>query len=96
MKEFILEQLSSDVGQIMAAAQRERILITRNGEPVALVVGIENKDEEDYALERDTAFWQMIRERRKEKTIPLEEVKRRLGLSKSKDGKIRKKRHTGA
>ena len=74
MKEFILEQLSSDVGQIMAAAQRERILITRNGEPVALVVGIENKDEEDFRLQTSPEFWRMIEERRREPTIPLEKL----------------------
>ncbi len=74
MKEFTLEQLSSDVGQIMAAAQRERILITRNGEPVALVVGIENKDEEDFRLQTSPEFWRMIEERRREPTIPLEKL----------------------
>jgi prevent-host-death family protein len=74
MKEFTLEQLSSDIGQIMAAAQRERILITRNGEPVALVVGIENKDEEDFSLQTSPEFWRMIEERRREPTIPLEKL----------------------
>ena len=74
MKEFILEQLSSDVGQIMAAAQRERILITRKGEPVALVVGIENKDEEDFRLQTSPEFWRMIEARRREPTIPLEKL----------------------
>ncbi len=43
--------------------------------------GVEYKDEEDYTLERDKAFWQMIEERRKQKTIPIAEVKRRLGVT---------------
>jgi prevent-host-death family protein len=74
MKEMTLEQLSPEVSQIMAAAQRERILITRKGEPIALVVGIENKDEEDFRLQTSPEFWRMIEERRREPTIPLEKL----------------------
>ena len=37
-----------------------------------------DKDEEDLALERDPEFWPMIEQRRREPSIPLEEVKKRL------------------
>jgi prevent-host-death family protein len=74
MKEITLEQFPQDVSQLIAEAQRQRILITRNGEPVAFVVGIENKDEEDFRLQTSPEFWRMIEERRREPTIPLEKL----------------------
>ena len=58
----------------MQVAQQERILVTQNGKPVALVVGLENKDEEDWQLEMSLDFWQMIEERRKRPTMPFQEV----------------------
>ena len=88
MKEVTVEQLAKDSKALLDIAQSERIVVTRKGKPSAVILGLEFKDEEDYALERDTAFWQMIRERRKEKTIPLAEVERRLGIT----GKAKKKK----
>jgi prevent-host-death family protein len=78
MKELTLEQFSKDVSKFLDAAQRERILINRNGEPFAVVVGIANKDEEDFRLVASPEFWQMIEERRREPTIPLEKLKAEL------------------
>jgi prevent-host-death family protein len=79
MKEFALEQLPANVVEVVEAAQRQRVLITRNGLPVALVLGVENKDEEDLRLEADPEFWRMIEERRRETDmIPLEDVKAEL------------------
>src|SRR4029077_18352489 len=66
MKEVALEQLTEGTGELFETAQRERVLVTRNGLPFAVVVGIENKDEEDFRLESSPEFWQMIEERRRE------------------------------
>lgn len=81
MKEITIEQLSSEATSVLNIAQKERVIVTRKGKPSAILLGIEYKDEEDYALEHDKGFWRMIRERRKEKTIPHEEVKKMLGIS---------------
>ena len=65
MKRVALERLPQDVAELIVAAQRERVLITRDGQPYALVVGVENKDEEDLQLEFSPDFWRMIEERRR-------------------------------
>jgi prevent-host-death family protein len=46
-----------------------RIVITRNGQPVAIVVDVSNLDQEQVELGADDAFWSMIRERRNEPTV---------------------------
>ena len=74
MKETTLEQFSKEPRAFVDAAQLEGILVTRDGKPVAMVVGLENKDEEDWRLQTSPDFWRMIRERRKRPTIPLADV----------------------
>ena len=78
MKEATLKSLAEDLEGFMAAAQRERILVTRDGKPLALVVGLENYDEEDWGYMTSRAFWEMIRERRARPTVPLDEVRAEL------------------
>ena len=78
MKEATLEQLTQNAPRLMADAQQERILITHDGRPLAVIVGIENKDEEDWELEASPEFWGMIEERRREVGVSLEEVERHL------------------
>jgi prevent-host-death family protein len=78
MKEVTLEELSRETSALLDAAQRERLVVTRNGKPLAVVVGIENKDEEDLRLEASPAFWRMIEERRREPTVSLGEIKAEL------------------
>jgi antitoxin (DNA-binding transcriptional repressor) of toxin-antitoxin stability system len=81
MKKVTVEEFARQAAALLATAQRERVIVMKNGKPLAQLVGIVNKDAEDLALEEDEAFWQMIRERRKEtKTIPFAEVKKQLGL----------------
>ena len=81
MKKISVEDFSKQATALLETAQRERVVVIRNGKPLAVLMGIENKDEEDLALERDEDFWQMIHERRKEKTISFADVKKRLGLN---------------
>ncbi|MCI0463392.1 MAG: hypothetical protein L0Z62_41170 [Gemmataceae bacterium] len=75
MKRVALEQLPQEIAELIVSAQHERVLITRQGQPYALVVGVENKDEEDLQLEFSPAFWRLIEERRRqEASVSLEEV----------------------
>ena len=78
MKEATLESLGGNIGGLVEDAQQERILLTRNGKPVALVLGLENYDAEDWEYMTSSAFWQMIRERRKEPTVRLADIKEEL------------------
>jgi PHD/YefM family antitoxin component YafN of YafNO toxin-antitoxin module len=78
MKETTLEQFAQQMNELLDAAQRERILVTRNRKPFALVVGVENKDGEDMRLEASPAFWRMIEERRHDPTVRLADVETEL------------------
>jgi antitoxin HicB len=78
MKEITLEQFARDLPGLTAAAQRERIVVTGNGKPLAILVGIENKDAEDLRLEASPDFWRMIEERRRRPTMPLKDLEAEL------------------
>lgn len=84
MKKVSVEEFAQDAKTLLETIKRERVVVMKNGKPLAILTAVKNKDEEDLALEEDPAFWQMIRERRKEKTIPFSEVKKRLGLDKKR------------
>ena len=75
MKEITIEQLAQNPAVFVTAAQRERVVVIENGKPLALLIGIENKDQEDLDLENSPEFWRMIEERRNEPTIPLSAIK---------------------
>jgi PHD/YefM family antitoxin component YafN of YafNO toxin-antitoxin module len=76
MKKISVEQLPAEMHQVFVDAQQQRVVVLRNGEPFAVIQAVGNKDEEDLDLEESPEFWQMIRERRREKaTESLEELK---------------------
>ncbi|MCH8828592.1 MAG: hypothetical protein IID45_03340 [Planctomycetes bacterium] len=78
MKETTIEQFERNPRLVVDEAQRERIVLTEDGTPIAVVVGLKNRDGEDIALETSPEFWQMIEERRRRPTRPLGEA--RAGL----------------
>ena len=59
-------------------AQRERVVLTRNGKPVALLIGIEGMDEEQLQRASSDRFWTLIAERRAQKTISRTELERQV------------------
>ena len=61
-----------------AAYGKERITVTRNGKPVAVLVPVEDAEALEALEERIDL--EDVRKRAKERTIPLAEVKKRLGL----------------
>jgi len=68
-------------------AQRERVVITRNGKPVAIVVGVEGLDAEQLEFGSDPASWKLIAQRRRQRTMTrsqLEEKIRRNRASKKR------------
>ena len=72
-----LEQANLDA--CVRAAQHERVVITREGKPVALIVGVEGMDEEQLELGSSDEFWALIKERRNQKTISRAEIEQKLG-----------------
>ncbi len=76
MKTVAIEASTLDI--CVAEAQEQRVILTRDGQPIALVVAIEGMDEEQIRLSSTPEFWKLMQERRGEKTISREELERRL------------------
>ena len=77
MKRVSVRDLQKSIRKTVEDSQGERIVLTRRGEPVALIIGLEGMDWEDVVLQADPGFWREIEARRKEETIPLSEMRRR-------------------
>ncbi len=67
MKKMGLEQVDWNV--CIRDAQCERVVITRRGEPVALIIGVEGMDEEQLQMGSSIKFWALIEHRRQQKTV---------------------------
>ncbi|MBI2901460.1 MAG: type II toxin-antitoxin system Phd/YefM family antitoxin [Planctomycetes bacterium] len=78
MKTVNVRNLQRKVSECVDAAQKEAVVVTRHGQPAAIVIGVEGDDWEDVFYRTSPAFWKMIEERRRGKTIPLAEMRRRL------------------
>ncbi len=76
MKTVNIEKATLD--RCVNDAQSERVLLVRDGNPVALVVGIEGLDEEQVQLGTSDKFWKLIAERRKEKTLTRAALERKI------------------
>jgi prevent-host-death family protein len=77
-----LKEAKAHLSEFVDAAQRDRILITRRGQPAALVIGVEGQDLEQIILGSSSEFWKMIDARRKKKapTLTSDEIRRSFGL----------------
>ena len=76
MKTLGIEQATLD--SCVREAQDDRILLTRDGRPVAVVVGLAGLDDEQIALGVSDDFWRLIKARRQERSITRSELERRL------------------
>ena len=83
-----LENASLETCVEVSGINRDRVLVTRNGRPIAVVVSVEGLDPEHVALTYDTEFWKMIRERRQQPTVTRAELEAMFAegdLEQSKD-----------
>ena len=78
MKTINVRDFQKKIRETVETAQTERIVLTRHGEPVALVVGLEGMEWEDVVLQTSRPFWKLIEKRREQKTVPLQEMRERL------------------
>ena len=77
MKTVVLEQATLD--SCVREAQGDRVVVTRDGVPVALVIGVEGLDEEQVQLGSSDDFWRLIVERRRQKTLSRADLERNAG-----------------
>jgi hypothetical protein len=59
-------------------AQSDRVVITRGGNPVALVVGVQGLDAEQAQLGASDKFWKLISERRNEAALDRSALEEKL------------------
>ena len=76
MKQLVLE--NTDLESCVSQAQRERVVIVRNGKPVALIVGVEGMDQEQLELGNSSRFWQLIAARRDQKSLSRTQLEEKL------------------
>ena len=79
MKTISVRDLQKQIRSVVETAQDDQVTITRNGQPVAVMVGVEGADWETVAVETSRSFWKEIARRRGQKTISLAEIRNRLG-----------------
>ncbi len=72
MKTLGIEEATLDT--CVREAQGERVLVTRDGRPVAMVVGLAGLDEEQLQLSASDQFWQLITARRQQPAVARTEV----------------------
>ena len=78
MRSVSVRQLQANVRKCVDAAQKEQVVVTRHGHPAAIVVGVEGQDWEDVVYRTSPSFWKLIVQRRKQETIPLTELRKRV------------------
>jgi antitoxin (DNA-binding transcriptional repressor) of toxin-antitoxin stability system len=84
MKVINLERASLDT--CIRESQSERVVITREGKPVALIVGVEGWDKEQLELGTSDKFWKLIRQRRSQGTLSRTELEQSVSRRKPRNG----------
>jgi antitoxin (DNA-binding transcriptional repressor) of toxin-antitoxin stability system len=64
--------------ECVRAAQADRVVITRNGKPVALIVGVEGMDLEPLELGNSRRFWELIERCRRQPSLSRAQLEKRL------------------
>ena len=79
MKTVTVRDLQKKVKDCVDDAQEARVIITRRGRPAAVLIGVEGKDWEAVVLQTDPSFWRLIRTRRRQPTLSIDEIRARIG-----------------
>jgi prevent-host-death family protein len=74
VKTITVRELQESIKEAVDSAQEDRVIVTRRGEPAAVLVGVEGKDWETVVLETSSTFWDLIEKRRRESTLSTEEL----------------------
>ena len=78
-----VREAQAQLSGLVSKSQKERIILTRHGKPVAVLSGVEGMDVEDVLLGQDRAFAKHIESRRRSRKplLTLNEIK--AGLTKA-------------
>ena len=74
-------EVRNNFARYLEAAKDEPIFVTRNGRVAAVIEHIEDRDVEDYLLERNARFRAMLNKvKRQRKSMPLAEYRKSRGV----------------
>ncbi len=88
---------NNNLSHTIAEAQNRRIVITKHGKPVAMLVGCDGHDMEDIMTAADPAFWRMIEKRSQpgRKTVSLAEVRKKSKKLETKENQRKTRKSRG-
>jgi hypothetical protein len=95
MKKMAIENIAKNLEALIRLTPKEQVLLTRNGEPFAFVSDATKYDWEEIGYMSDPEFWEMIAERRREKTVPFEQVLAELAQKEKSEKSMSRRRVTG-
>ena len=89
MKAVALAKVKDDLSRYLRQAEREEIVITRHGQPAAVLIGFQSEEDWfDYRLEHHPEFLRRVAEARADlaagRGVPLESVKPRARRKKAR------------
>jgi prevent-host-death family protein len=64
MKFITVREAKATLSNTIAESQEQRVVITKHGKPVCILIGCEGYEIEDVLTAADPEFWKMIEERR--------------------------------
>ena len=76
LDDMTLEKLDS----CLETAQEDRVLLTRNGNPVAILVGVQGEEAPEVEVVNDPELWAILAERRKKPCLTSAELKKKMEL----------------
>jgi prevent-host-death family protein len=65
MKFVGVREAQAQLSGLVARSQNERIVLTRHGQPIAILTGVKGKDLEEVLRAQDPEFRKLIEERRR-------------------------------
>jgi len=87
MKIAAVNEVRAKFTEYLKASQEGRVVITSHGKPIAMIVGVEGQALDSLVRQSDEAEAKILAARRKEPTVPWEQVKAELGLAPAKKTK---------
>jgi len=91
MRTIAVAEVKQSFRQALKDSQKEVVIVTRHGKPVARLTGCEGEDMADLVMTSDPAFWEMLENAARGPRLSSAELRQQLGL-RSKKTRRRHKR----
>ena len=79
MKTIDVRNLPKSAQSALETVQDDQVVITRDGDSIAVVIGVEGVDWKTVTVETSRSFWKEITKRRSQQTISLAEIRKCVG-----------------